>query len=302
MRAAHGELSAVIIGRIVTVNFSAAKLRKLLNRLHLLSIFVIFIFHDVPCRRACSASAIGKLCEAVLIVDIRRGDDGDSIFCSPPALQIFSDLERSTILKTEVIAAAYHRSQSIGNIAVIVFCNTCVRRKFAKFNICEGDTSFSKIFVNVTRCNYKRQTEVNNKGFRSRERVIQINYLVIIARKVCFCELVINVTILCVDLRHFLKFPVYGLFNVLNVFDRVIDKSKRILRACEACVKCSCLINGNVVGIERSRLTFNIVVNSKQIFHGLFCTNIICNQCAVLIVYLNAADVRVAADSAAAVR
>ena len=274
---AHGELAAVGIGRVIAVDILSIRCAaQLLERLidvrlrgavrHLRPDPLASIIY--LCNILCTVH-VRERREAVLVVNTRRGDDGQII-------------GRRIILARILIRARIRNSNSVGAIDRLIqdIINAIIRicvdsRIKALSNRHFRDVGVRKRRVDICFFNVQRQSEIDHKGFLCLKLIIQIHYS-IAGFFVCIGERVIRITILRTNLGHFLQLPVNCLRYVFNIRNGIVNQASIAIG--KVIVESSSTRNRNIIAIERQRCIAFIVVVDRQGILGYLCADIDPNQ------------------------
>ena len=266
----------------------------------ILGYYVTIIIKYLPCNLCIVVCAAFELCKAVFIVNRRCGDDVDEVgyrafICFLVSFVVLIG-KRTIHRDSKGFAAVDSHCRRIRYSFFSISCRTvlCACNCYT-FYCCSCQVS-----AEVVKCNFQRQTEVNDKAYIVVKRIVQINVLAGIALSLINTYTFIErIAVGCRNQRHFLKICRNRLSFPNDIYDTAVYK--RIVFPVSAVkryplIKVRSFINGNIVIVELSTaVTIINVVNSQGIGRYLL-TNIIGDKNSVIFKNLNAADIGRAAD------
>ena len=226
----------------------------------------VVIVHDRPRCILSIARAVRELREAILVVNTRRGDDGQVIGCRVTLTADFS----ASVRHSDSVRTINRLVQNVIN-AEIIICSDSPIEAVANRNA--FDVRLTQLLTNICLCDVQRQTEVDHESLFRIELVIQINNFVagLLDR---VGKNVVAETVLCADLGHFLQLPVDCLRYTFYVHNSVVAQASVLVRTSrnigELITESRSAFNRNIVAIERQRCIVLIeVVDCKGILGNL---------------------------------
>ena len=295
LRAAHGEHGAILIRRVVAVDVRliAKRFEGLRGGLLRLSASIL------PCYRAAVIAAVGKLRKAVLVVDARGGDDvsGEQLrFVIIPFLTKLYIQRYGYVLVKRLIQCVQDvltLRASRNNLGRAIQSFVFVYYLFFPKRHCIYGCIIR--YAKVAKLNLQRQAEIDNIRVLACERIVY-PYILIIFSKVN--NFVLGIAILRFKTLQRGKFRGYGYRFVVAVCHLSVKQRPaniRILVGIKSYfgIKGCASVNGYVVFIER-RFAALYCVMHRQAIKGLLGAQIIRYQQALLLIYLNGFEERLA--------
>ena len=301
LRAAHGEHGAAVVLRVVAV-WVVISLTKGFEGLFRISscIFLAVRVNRLPLRTRCRAAAVGKLRKAVLVVDVRGGDDvsGEQLrFVIIPFLTKLYIQRYGYVLVKRLI-------QCVQDVLTLGVIHNNIGRAIQSF-VFEYYLFFPKRhcfyvciirYAKVAKLNLQRQAEIDNIRVLACERIVYPYILCIF--KLAFFDFILGIAILRFKALQRGKVRRYSYSFVVAVCHRSVKQRPaniRILTVIKSYtgIKGCALVNGYVVFIER-RFAALYCVMHRQAIRGLLCAQIIRYQQALILIYLNGFEERLA--------
>ena len=306
-RAAHGEHGAILIRTVVAVDIllRAKRFEGLVGVAIFLLLFskrvAVVIKYRPRCAR-CRAAAVGKLRKAVLVVDVRGGDDvsGEQlrfvIIIIPSLLKLYIQRYGYVLVKRLI--------QCVQNVLTLGAIRNNLGRAIQSF-VFEYHLFLPKRhcfygciirYAKVAKLNLQRQAEIDNIRIFTRKCIVY-PYILCIFKLASF-DCILGIAILRFKTLQRGKVRRYSYFFVVAVCHRSVKQRPaniRILLGIKSYIgiKGYAFGNGYVVFIERRFAAFYCIMH-RQAIRGLLGAQIIRYQQTLILIYLNGFEERLA--------